>query len=262
MKHVLLSALLLGCGLYWTGCGTTTGENTSSTPARQIYEWRIYTLKPGADAALLDHFFRGQLLPAYNKHGIDVGAFSHYQPYPEAEAGVRVLFFAYPDIESFQRVNRAVREDKAFLESSAGFFAESAPNPVYTNLETYLCEAFDSLPQLRKPGAERELFEFRIYRSPNLEANERKIHMFENGEIGIFDETGINSVCYGRTLAGSRMPSLVYLTWYKDIDTRNEAWRQFQTHPEWARMKALPEYANTATNNTARLLAPMPYSQY
>ncbi len=53
-----------------------------------------------------------------------------------------------------------------------------------------------------------------------------------------------------------------WLTWYRDMEERNAAWAKFQTHPEWARLRALPEYAHTATNNTARFLAPMPYSQY
>lgn len=279
MKTLILTGLLC-CGL-WSGglYGQAPGHRHEHNPghnhgqgescpchhteaARQIYEWRIYTLKAGANAAVLDDFFRDQLIPAYNRHHIEVGAFELAQPYPDAEAGARYLFIAYPDIETFQRVSRAVREDADFMTSAQGYFNASAPDPIYTNLETYLCEAFDSIPQLRRPDAGRGLFEFRIYRSPNMEANERKIRMFQSGEIDIFNEVGINSVCYGRTLAGSRAPSLTYLTWYKDMETRNEAWRKFQAHPEWRRMRALPEYAHTATNNVARLLTPLPYSQF
>ena len=254
MKQFLFAGLL---GLL--GIANVTAR-TPSDP--QIYEWRIYTLKAGGDAAALDAFFRDQLIPAYNRRGIEVGAFALAQDYPEAEDGARYLFLAYPDIATFQRVSRSVREEADFLAAAQGYFDASAPNPAYTNQETYLCEAFDGFPQLKRPAAERGLFEFRVYRSPNMEANERKIRMFQNGEIAIFDETGINSMCYGRTLAGSRMFSLVYLTWYRDMEERNAAWAKFQTHPEWARLRALPEYAHTATNNTARFLAPMPYSQY
>jgi hypothetical protein len=57
------------------------------------------------------------------------------------------------------------------------------------------------------------------------------------------------------------MPALLYLTWYKDEETRNEAWKKFVSHPEWKRMSALPEYAHTATNNQSIFLSPTPYSQ-
>ena len=74
------------------------------------------------------------------------------------------------------------------------------------------------MPQMRIPEQSRGLFEFRLYRSPNEEANQRKISMFNDVEISIFDESGINSVCYGEVLAGSKMPSLIYLTSYENLE--------------------------------------------
>jgi hypothetical protein len=243
------------------GCFAANAQNPpADTP--QIYEWRIHTLAPGTDAALLDDFFRDRLIPAYGRHGVSVGAFSPAEAYPEFPAGARYLFMVWPDLETFRRVSRAVRDELVGDPGSAAYFDASAPNPVYTSLETYLCEAIDGAPRMRPPGAERGLFEFRIYRSPNMEANERKIKMFEQGEIAVFDATGVNGVYYARTLAGTRMPSLTYLTWYENAETRREAWARFGAHPEWQRMREMPEYANTATDNLVRLLDPLPYSQY
>ena len=85
--------------------------------------------------------------------------------------------------------------------------------------------------------------------------------MFNSGEIDVFDQAGINSVCYGEVLAGPRMPSLVYLTWHKDRATRDEAWKKFGAHPEWQRMRGLDEYKYTATDNQVVLLTPLAYSQ-
>jgi len=230
--------------------------------ARQIYEWRVYTLAEGGDAAAFDAFLRDALLPAYGRHGVKVGAFAPAQEYREFPSGARYLFFAWPDIATYQHVSRAVREDAALAAAGAGYFDASAPKPAYTACETYLCEAFDAIPTMRPIPAERGLVEWRVYRSPNMDANERKIKMFENGEMTIFDDTGVNIVCFGRTLAGSRMPSLVYLTWYRDMDARNAAWERFGADPRWRRMTAMPEYAHTATDNLVRLLAPLPWSQY
>ena len=112
------------------------------------------------------------------------------------------------------------------------------------------------------PDKNRTLFEFRLYHSPNEEANQRKVKMFNLEEIDVFDKVGINSVCYGEILSGTQMPALIYLTWYKNEKTRNEAWDKFRSHPDWIGMKDKPEYANTATNNTSILLSPMPYSDF
>jgi hypothetical protein len=265
MKNLLFTALT-ACALGGLSGGADAQNLTNhqnlpgaETPV-EIYEWRLYTLAEGVDPALLDDFFANALIPAYGKHGIEVGAFAPADTYPEFPAGARYLFMAWPDIETYRRVSRLVREDTDFLKAGAAYFDASAIEPAYTNFETYLCEAFAG--PLRRPSPERGLLELRIYRSPNVEANERKIKMFENGEIAVFDEVGVNVVCFGRTLAGSRMPSLAYLTWYKDAETRAEAWAKFGTHPEWRRMRDLPEYANTATDNTSRLLTPMPWSKY
>jgi hypothetical protein len=264
MKKLFFTALAVGALGCLGGVGCAAGAQKPAaeeeTSATAIYEWRIYTLAPGADASLIDDFFANALIPAYGSHGIEVGAFAPASDYPEFPNGARYLFIAWPDIETYQRVSGQVLRDAAFLRAGAAYFNASAPDPVYTNFETYLCEAFAG--PLRRPAPERGLLELRVYRSPNVEANERKIQMFESGEIAIFDNVGVNVVCFGRTLAGSRMPSLTYLTWYKDAETRAEAWSKFSAHPDWERMRNLPEYANTATDNTSRLLSPMPYSRY
>jgi hypothetical protein len=152
-------------------------------------------------------------------------------------------------------------KDAAFKKAAQPFYDATAETPVYTEFESFVCEAFDRVPKLIKPDKSRTLFEWRNYKSPNEEANQRKVKMFNADEIAIFDQTGVNSVCYGEVLAGPRNPSLIYLTWYKDEPTRDEAWKKFGAHPEWQRIRVLPEYAHTATDNKIQLLSPLPYSQ-
>jgi len=250
-RAALLLAVILTCSV-----AAATAQAAAS--AKQIYEWRIYYVK-GDGAAVLDDHFGKTLIPAYNRQGVTVGAF---KPYKEGDVEQRYLLFVYPDIASFYKVKQEIWSDFSFREAARVFFEKTAPAPVYSNFETYLCEAFDKVPQMRTPAKDRGLFEMRVYRSPNEEANQRKIAMFNVDEIAVFDKTGINSVCYGEVLAGPKMPSLIYLTWYKDEPTRNAAWQAFNAHPDWARIRSLPQYANTATDNTSVLLSPLPYSQF
>jgi len=256
-KVIIMLSLMLVSTLIISCC--CKSEKNEECQGKQIYEWRIYTLT--GDGTVLDDFFKETLIPAYNRYEISIGAFSLFkqeQDKPEQ----RYLLFVYPNLKSYNEIRQAIWNDADFQDAAAPFFEATAPNPVYSDYETYLCEAFDKIPEIRIPDKNRSLFEYRCYHSPNEDANKRKIKMFNTEEIDLFDKTGINSVCYGEILSGKNMPALIYLTWHIDEDTRNEAWSAFGNHPDWALMKSKPEYKNTATNNKVQLLSPMPYSQF
>jgi hypothetical protein len=239
------------------GC-TTNAVKLADANEKEIYEWRIYTLNENGTEAL-DNFFKETLIPAYNRQGVSAGAFKLYK---EEDTELRYLLLVYPNITSYLKIKHEIWNDQVFKKAAQSFYDETAPNPVYSEFETLLCEAFDKIPKMRKPDKDRTLFELRHYKSPNEEANQRKVKMFNADEIAIFDKVGINSVCYGEVLAGTRMPSLVYLTWYKDETTRNAVWGTFVKDPDWIRIKDMKEYSYTATNNKSRLLSPLPYSQF
>lgn len=238
---------------------TVTETVAVSLSDREIYEWRIYNL--AGESAELDKFYSEVLIPAYNRRGVSAGAFTRFKADENAEQQ-RYYMLVYPDINTFYKVQNEIWEDEIFKKESKRFFESSAVKPVYSKYESFLCEAFERVPKALKPAADRTLFEFRLYQSPNAEANRRKIRMFNVDEIALFDKTGVNSVCYGKVLAGSQMPSLIYLTWYKNEETRNAAWETFVNHDDWKRIKAMPEYANTVTNIKMELLVPLSYSQY
>jgi hypothetical protein len=235
-----------------------TSPNASSSGAKEIYEWRIYSLS--GDGDLLDSFFQDVLFPAYHRKKIKTGAFRLYKV-KDGEKEQRHILFIYPDIKTYLQVKKTIWDDREFRQKAQAFYDTTAPVPVYSNFESYLSEAFDKIPVHRDPDPSRTLFEIRIYHSPNEEANQRKVKMFNKEEIDLFDNVTINSVLYGEILSGPRMPALLYLTWYKDENTRNEAWEKFRNHPNWKRMSALPEYAHTATDNQSIFLSPMLYSQ-
>lgn len=235
------------------------GVASTARPAageKEIFEWRIYTLS--AESSALDTFYQDVLIPACNRRKVTVGAFV---PYQKTEKKQSFYLFVYPNLAAYHTFRTDIWKDAAFRTGAQPFYDSSAVTPVYSGFESFLCEAFDRAPQLIQPDKSRSLFEFRNYKSPNEEANQRKVKMFNADEIAVFDQVGIHSVCYGEVLAGPRMPSLIYLTWYKDETARNEAWRKFSAHPDWNRIRTLPGYAHTATDNWNLLLSPLPYSQ-
>ena len=124
------------------------------------------------------------------------------------------------------------------------------------------------MPRIEVPGATASqgprLFELRTYESPTEHAHRAKVRMFEEmGEIDIFRKCGLTPVFFSRTLAGPRMPSLVYMLVHDNLATRDKSWSTFRDNPEWRKLSATPGYTNPGivSNITTVLLRPAAYSQ-
>jgi len=88
-----------------------------------------------------------------------------------------------------------------------------------------------------------------------------KMAMFDEGEIALMKDLGMAPVFFGQALAGPNLPHLRYITSGPDLGTHLANWKKFGPDPRWAKMKDLPQYADNTSRNTARFLAPKPYSQ-
>ena len=231
-------------------------SSKKESKSKEIYEWRIYSLT--GDAAVLDNFYEKAFIPALEKYHVRVGAFKQFK---EEVVKKQYYLFVYPSIEIYHKVQKNLWDGRLFCKAAQSYFDFTAPNPVYSNYETYLCEAFDRIPKMLTPEKNSNLYELRIYHSPNEDANRRKVRMFNVEEIDLFHNKGIQSVCYGDILAGPSMPALMYLTWNKDLASREAAWKAFGSSEEWKTMSKKPEYAYTATKNESIYLTPLAYSQ-
>ena len=121
--------------------------------------------------------------------------------------------------------------------------------------------AFDGKPKHSVPVTGSRIFELRQYQSHNEYKAKLKVKMFNDGEIGIFDATGLKSVFFGETLIGSEIPNLTYMLVYENLETRKKNWQEFLKHPGWERMKNMEIYKDTVSKIVARFLDPAPYSQ-
>lgn len=226
---------------------------------KEIFEVRIYHGLSTEKSLLLDQFMSNAFIPAYNKFGVKVGA---WQEFGKPDSPDRYFLLIYKDIDAFQKVKNEIWSDKTFAEKSTNYFAETAESPAYYRFDSYLCEGFDNYPQAVVPAEHKGIYEMRIYNSPNEEALQRKMHMFNNGEIDIFRNAGVNCLFFGEVLAGTEMPVLIYMTWYNSMDERNTNWGKFSGSDAWANMKKNTFY-NHATSKTRNIfLSPMSYSQF
>jgi hypothetical protein len=88
-----------------------------------------------------------------------------------------------------------------------------------------------------------------------------KMAMFNDGEIALMKDLGMNPLFYGEALAGPDLPHLRYITGAVDLATHLANWKKFGPDPRWVAMKDLPQYADNTSKNTARFVVPKPYSE-
>ena len=153
-----------------------------------------------------------------------------------------------------------------FQSDGADYLKTAWDKPAYVRIESIVLQAFKdmpfmALPKLNGPASER-VYELRSYEGASEQLYQKKVHMFNEGqEISIFTRLGFNAVFYGEVLAGRRMPNLMYMTSFDNIDKRNELWKAFGADPFWKKISALPEYQHTVSKSNVYLLNPTVYSE-
>ncbi len=242
---------------------------TAQDGKREYYEWRYYSIVDGKEAEL-DKFLEKVLLPAYERQGVESGVFEILpellnDKQKELQAGrpeQRIVLFIYDTFESYLKTKEAIWEDGKFTRSGKSYFEKWTTDPAYSAMESYLCLSFENFPKIAMPKKSDKLFELRRYRSANEEAAQRKITMFNVDEIDLFDDVKITQVCYGEVLAGGEMPSLIYLTSYKNNNKRIDLWKDFSKNKRKEKIFKQKEYLNTVRNSTIEVVQRMPYSKF
>jgi hypothetical protein len=85
----------------------------------------------------------------------------------------------------------------------------------------------------------------------------------ELGEVDIFRKCNLTPVFFGRTIAGPRLPNLMYMLVHENMAAREKSWDAFRTSPDWKKVSATPGYSDPeiVTNITTVFLRPAGYSQ-
>lgn len=208
--------------------------------AREWYVLRRYTMKDAqARAALLGHL-AGAVLPAYGRAGLDrMGVFV------DALKGFDVhLLLPHADVGKLITLDEAVAADGEYVEATRAW---SAGGAVYGRIESRLLHAFRSIPVIEAPGKGAGWFELRTYESKNVDAARRKVLMFDEGETQLMRDVEMAPVFFGACRVGHDAPNLTYLLSAEDEEAHKAHWQAFLKHPEWDRMKVLPQYANTVS---------------
>ncbi|MGB5698685.1 NIPSNAP family protein, partial [Muriicola sp.] len=164
-------------------------------------------------------------------------------------------------------IKESLEKDEELQKNHSLFLNAAHDAPPYDRIETLLLKAFKEMPALQASRVEGDrsdrVYELRSYESPTEALFINKVHMFnEGGEVALFQRLGFNAVFYGEVLAGPRMPNLMYMTTFKDMETRDLMWKAFVASPEWQGLINDPFYDNNVSKADILLLYPTDYSDY
>jgi hypothetical protein len=181
--------------------------------------------------------------PAARRAGIGpIGVFSAVIA---PESPFLLVVSSYPSLGEMQTAMEKLARDPEYVKGLAEFDAN--PDLPYIRIENTLLRCFDSFPSLEKgkaPETGDRIFELRTYESDNETTVKRKIRMFGDGELAIFERCGLQPVFFGEALAGTHLPRITYMVAYNNMADRDKAWAAFGADPEWQKLKATPGLAD------------------
>jgi hypothetical protein len=234
---------------------------------KQYFQIRIYHYQDEAQAERIESFLEHAFLPALHRAGISrAGVF---KPIDNPDAPDHRIFVLIPhgSLKHYGELQAKLEQDQAFLEDGSAYLEAPFDDPPYLRMETILLRAFDRMPTARVPDLdsppEERIYELRSYESYTEHILANKIEMFnEGGEVDLFGKLAFNAVFYGEVIAGSRMPNLMYMTSFANMESRDQHWAAFGEDPDWLKLKARDQYQNNVSHIDRVMLHHTAYSDF
>ncbi|NQY62915.1 MAG: NIPSNAP family protein [Alteromonadaceae bacterium] len=260
-RNFLKSSVALGAAL---GVQSVAGaKNPDSHSSQEYYEWRAYKTVSREKKAAVSHYLEKALIPALGRMGIDrIGVFTHKH---DPNDHTLYMLIPYKSLDDFAGVNPELADDKAYQAQAADYFSVPFRKPIFTRIESKLHKAVTGMPVLKLPpqSAQKEprILELRVYQGDTEEKTALKIEQFNQGEIFVMQDVGLNPVFYGELLIGDDGPNMMYMTSASSEEVSQACWAKFKVHPEWTRLRNIVKYKGTVSSKTKDILVPTQYSQ-
>ncbi|MEM6343666.1 MAG: NIPSNAP family protein [Bacteroidota bacterium] len=252
-----------------SACSEPLASEAQSPAAasREYYQLKIYTFATEAQQNSTDQYLKEAFLPALKKLNMGpVGVFKHRLS--EEDSILRTyLLIPFPSLAEYQSLDSKLVADEAHQSAGAPYLNAAHDQAPYERIESNLLYAFEDMPQMSAtrvegPRSER-VYELRSYESATEELYRLKVDMFNaGGEIALFADLDFKAVFYAEVLAGNKMPNLMYMTTFSNMESRDAHWKSFVESPRWETLKAMEKYQNTVSNADIMLLYPTEYSDY
>lgn len=238
--------------------GTT---NVQAEHHEQIIQLNKFVIANKDQHSMVDGYLKNAYLPSLKRAGIkNVGVFEAHN---KEKDGLHIwVLVPFDNFEQYAALGAHLVEDTQFHDDGAEYlFLQTKKDRAYERIEGTLMQAFSGWPKVTKAGQGDKLYELRDYESFSEYKGFMKVNMFNNGEIDIFNKTGLDGIFYGRVLAGKNAPNLVYMVSYKDMEERDANWKKFLNHPDWKSLSKEEQYKQTVSKIHQTFLVAKPYSQ-
>ena len=244
-----------------------TSIAVKAAPAREYYLLQIYHCSSQKQLGAIDDYLKNIYLPfLHNQNLKQIGVFA---PIANDTAIDKRIFIWIPlsKIEKLEKLDAAIEQFDPFGNDPMGHLENKDSSLPYTRVETTLAKAFKNFPAAQLPKTltktDQRIFEYRSYESATENLHLKKVHMFNEGnEMDIFNRLNFNPIFYGKVLAGSRMPNLIYMTSFNNMGDRDAHWKAFVEDAYWKKISTMPAYLNTVSKADIVLMYARPYADF
>lgn len=234
---------------------------------REFHQLTVYRFTSAAQEKMLDTYFQNALVPALHRAGIkNVGVFKSWANDTIADK-LAYVFIPLRSLDDLVKLKEQLKKDQQYNSAGATFLDAEYKNPGYKRRETIVLRAFELAPQMQLPSLQsskkNRVYELRSYESPTEKKLESKVKMFNQGdEIGLFKRLNFNGVFYSEVISGSKMPNLMYMTCFENMQERDAHWKAFFGDTAWKKLSAMEEYKNNVSRADISFLYPTDFSDF
>lgn len=233
---------------------------------KTYFEAIVYHFATPTQGSAISNYLEKSFLPALHQLNLKAGVFKPLANDTAADKTIYVLI-DHPSFQSILDTRSKLKTTVPTFGNPKEFTGPAYNAPSFTRKEIMIMESWPSMlslktPALKSPKADH-IYEWRSYESATEDLHLNKVHMFnEGGEVPLFARLNFNAIFYSSVIAGSRMPNLIYMTSFENLDDRNAHWKAFNDDPEWKKLVSSPEYQNNVSKADIILMHALPCSDY
>jgi len=241
--------------------------NVPKSPTRDFYIIQIYHCSTPTQIANIDAYLKNTYLPYLHQNSISkVGVFA---PLDNDTATDKRLYVWIPlkTIDELDVLDQKIEKLDPMGKDPVIHLEMGDSSLPYNRIEKILTRAFKFQPNyvtkssLTKSSS--RVYEYRSYESATENLHLRKVHMFnEGGEVPLFERLKFNAIFYSKVIAGSRMPNLIYMTSFNNMDDRNDHWKAFGADAVWKKISVAQEYLKSVNRNETVLMSARDYADF
>ncbi len=265
MRKLLQRCLFLSVALLLLSFSINTNAAPSAKDSR-CFQLKIYHYTTGDQESIIDNYLQKTFIPSLHAFGLsNIGVFKAIANDTAADKKL-YIFIPFSSLKQWEKYSWESAPGNTSSTASDNYINAAPDKPAFTRIENIFLKAFELMPpitpsKLTGPKSQR-VYELRSYESASEKLYRNKVKMFnQGGETDIFSRLGFNPVFYSEVVFGSKMPNLMYMTSFDNMQSREDHWKAFGDDPAWKTLSALPEYQKNVSHSDIYFLRPTDYSE-